>query len=81
MQGVMFPILPKTQTNVRKTIDLYFRRYYNNIKEFRTSVFADRRYLVDDYKQIIAMIERIKDNQKALSYIKGFLQAALKRYK
>lgn len=36
---------------------------------------------MDDYKQIIAMLEKIKDNPKALSYIKGFLQVALKRYK
>lgn len=35
---------------------------------------------MDDYKQIIAMLEKIKDNPKALSYIKGFLSMFIERY-
>lgn len=36
---------------------------------------------MDDYKEIITILEKIKDNPKALAYIKGFLQVVIKRYK
>lgn len=35
---------------------------------------------MNDYDEIIAMLQTIKGNQKALAYVKGFLKLAIKRY-
>lgn len=36
---------------------------------------------MDDYEEIISMLQSLKQNQKALSFIKSFIKAAIKRYK
>ena len=35
---------------------------------------------MDDYEEIVAMLQKIKDNQKALCYIKDFLKAFIEKY-
>lgn len=35
---------------------------------------------MDDYEEIVAMLQKIKANSKALSYIKGFLKLFIERY-
>lgn len=35
---------------------------------------------MDDYDEIIKMLQTIKENQKALQYIKNFLKGFIKRY-
>ena len=35
---------------------------------------------MDDYKEIILQLEKIKDNQKALAYINKFLKLFIERY-
>ena len=35
---------------------------------------------VDEYNDILIMLETIKNNSKAISYIKSFLQAFISRY-
>ena len=36
---------------------------------------------MDDYDEIVSMLATIKDNQRALAYIKSFLITVMKRYK
>lgn len=35
---------------------------------------------MDDYEEIVAMLQKIKGNSKALAYIKGFLKMFIERY-
>lgn len=35
---------------------------------------------MDDYEEIVAMLQGIKGNAKALAYIKGFLKMFIERY-
>ncbi len=35
---------------------------------------------MDDYEEIVAMLQKIKANKKALAYIKGFLQMFIQKY-
>lgn len=35
---------------------------------------------MDDYEEIVALLQRIKGNKKALAYIKGFLQMFISKY-
>lgn len=35
---------------------------------------------MDDYHEVVLMLQKIKDNQKAMSYIKGFLKMFIDRY-
>lgn len=35
---------------------------------------------MDDYDEIVAMLHKIKDNSKALAYIKDFLKSFINRY-
>lgn len=35
---------------------------------------------MDDYEEIVAMLQKIKSNNKALEYIKCFLKAFIERY-
>lgn len=35
---------------------------------------------VDEYDEILSMLEMIKNNSKAISYIRSFLQAFIARY-
>ena len=37
-------------------------------------------FQVDDYVEIINMLELIKGNSKAIEYIKGFLKIFIERY-
>ena len=36
---------------------------------------------MEDYDEIITMLQTIKENQKALRYIKSFLKAVIERYR
>ena len=36
---------------------------------------------MDDYDEIIAMLQELRLNKKALSFIKSFIKTAMKRYK
>lgn len=36
---------------------------------------------MDDYDEIITMLQTIKENQKMLQYIKSFIKAVIKRYR
>lgn len=35
---------------------------------------------MDDYEEIVAMLQTIKGNSKAMQYIKGFLKMFIERY-
>ncbi len=35
---------------------------------------------MDDYHEVVSMLQKIKDNQKAMCYIKGFLKMFIDRY-
>lgn len=35
---------------------------------------------MDDYEEIVALLHKIKGNQKAIAYIKGFLQMFINKY-
>ena len=35
---------------------------------------------MEDYDEILSLLERIKENSKALEYIKNFLKAIIERY-
>ena len=36
--------------------------------------------MMDDYHEILTMLQKIKDNLKALSYLKGFLEMFINKY-
>lgn len=35
---------------------------------------------MDDYDEVVAMLQKIRSNDKAMSYIKGFLKMFIERY-
>lgn len=35
---------------------------------------------MDDYEEIVSILQKIKENSKALAYIKGFLKMFIERY-
>lgn len=35
---------------------------------------------MDDYEEIVKMLQSIKGNKKAIAYIKGFLKMFIERY-
>ena len=36
---------------------------------------------MDDYEEIVAMLQELRFNKKALAFIKGFIKIAMQRYK
>lgn len=35
---------------------------------------------MDDYEEVVAMLQKIRSNSKAMSYIKSFLKMFIERY-
>lgn len=36
---------------------------------------------MDDYEEVVAMLQELRVNKKALAFIKGFVKIAMQRYK